>query len=544
MKQIIYRITLQEPTLVTALEGDPNSAVSHDYLPGSVLRGMLIGLTMRQDKIKDLDITEPVVRRRFFEGDTRFLNGYLVINGTRSLPAPQSWNQKKYPEPEKKQEEEDLITDFAFNKEKGNGQTNGKSEDKTKSLGGKFAVYGKDKDGKLGVYVDKPKHVINIHTLRDRTRGRSAGKSNDDNGGGKNEGTIYRYDALEVGQIFEAQILCDTDADADYFCKLLSERTVAVLGGARTAGYGRVKISDVVVKEYAREVGDGNSRVSDILTITLLSDVILRNENGQYAPDAETLLLAIAEKAGLDTTLLDLNKAEFNQNVSVFKKETVVGGFNRKWGLPLPQVQALKMGSVIAISGLTDDVREKLQQLEAQGIGERRAEGFGRIAVGWQQSLTLTKKDEKDNKDTSPPTAPELLGDVKELWERMEKRIKRQTVDRDQQAAANNLFFKNLPPASQLNRLRQKVTTALLQTSPNAEPDTAFIKTFFMDIDGKRAGEHFDKAKVNGKPMKMWLEAKAQETGKYAALRLIDAMLARAVKEKNKTEDKHNERAG
>ena len=43
MKVINYRIDLLEPTLVTSLQGDPNSAVAFDYLPGSVLRGILIG---------------------------------------------------------------------------------------------------------------------------------------------------------------------------------------------------------------------------------------------------------------------------------------------------------------------------------------------------------------------------------------------------------------------------------------------------------------------------------------------------------------------
>ena len=40
MNVINYQITLLEPTLVTALQGDPNSSVAFDYLPGSVLRGV------------------------------------------------------------------------------------------------------------------------------------------------------------------------------------------------------------------------------------------------------------------------------------------------------------------------------------------------------------------------------------------------------------------------------------------------------------------------------------------------------------------------
>jgi len=38
MKVINYRIELLEPALVTSVQGDPNSAVAFDYLPGSESR--------------------------------------------------------------------------------------------------------------------------------------------------------------------------------------------------------------------------------------------------------------------------------------------------------------------------------------------------------------------------------------------------------------------------------------------------------------------------------------------------------------------------
>ena len=37
MTTITYRVTLLEPLLVTAVEGDPNSGVAYDHLPGSAL---------------------------------------------------------------------------------------------------------------------------------------------------------------------------------------------------------------------------------------------------------------------------------------------------------------------------------------------------------------------------------------------------------------------------------------------------------------------------------------------------------------------------
>ena len=36
-------MTAEQPLLLTSLQGDPNSSVSFSYIPGSVVRGALIG---------------------------------------------------------------------------------------------------------------------------------------------------------------------------------------------------------------------------------------------------------------------------------------------------------------------------------------------------------------------------------------------------------------------------------------------------------------------------------------------------------------------
>lgn len=103
MKVINYRVTLLEPTLVTSLQGDPNSAVAFDYLPGSVLRGVLIGKYLGS---KLVDTGDSTLRRLFFDGTTRYLNGYpLDMDGHLSVPVPLSWQQEK--------DDEDVIFDFA-----------------------------------------------------------------------------------------------------------------------------------------------------------------------------------------------------------------------------------------------------------------------------------------------------------------------------------------------------------------------------------------------------------------------------------------------
>src|SRR5205807_585423 len=86
MTIITYRVTLLEPTLVTSLQGDPNSGVAFDYLPGSVLRGAFIGKYLGS---KSADTGKNTLRRLFFDGTTRYLNGYpLDVYHHPSTPTP------------------------------------------------------------------------------------------------------------------------------------------------------------------------------------------------------------------------------------------------------------------------------------------------------------------------------------------------------------------------------------------------------------------------------------------------------------------------
>ena len=46
MKAITFSLTTQQPLLATSFQGDPNSDVSYSYIPGSMIRGAVIGRYM------------------------------------------------------------------------------------------------------------------------------------------------------------------------------------------------------------------------------------------------------------------------------------------------------------------------------------------------------------------------------------------------------------------------------------------------------------------------------------------------------------------
>jgi CRISPR-associated protein Csx10 len=368
MKVITYRITLLEPTLVTALDGDPNSAVAFDYLPGAVLRGAVIGQYLRANNLgpNQFDAAMPDARRLFFDGTTRYLNGYPLEQNERALPTPQSWQQHKE-EVAKQKPKEGLfasVFDFAMTP---------RDHEKKQWQGVKppFCCLNDD-----SIRLVKPERLITVHTARTRRFGRAMppNKINPD----EIPGAVYRYEALAAGQTFEAAVLCDDDADAATLLSLLEGETV--LGGSRSGGYGQARIDNAKEVANWREVDSALTPDADgKLIVTLLSDALLRNSYGQLAVDPNVVTAALSKRLGV--TLLPYQYADETQPKRwAFLRGTPVGGFNRKWGLPLPQAMAVKMGSVFVFHS-PNCSEDELKELEEHGIGERRAEGFGRVAV-------------------------------------------------------------------------------------------------------------------------------------------------------------------
>lgn len=528
MKVISYQITLLEPALVTALDGDPNSAVAHDYLPGSVLRGVVIGAYLRANEraMSDLDAADPTTRRLFFNGSTRYLNGYPLDRlGQRTLPVPLSWQQEKGAVAKQTKEQPAPVFDFAIESvEEEGSQWKGVSEPFC-------ALFADDQ-----VRLVKPERLIAVHTQRSERRfGRPLSE----------EGAVFRYDSLAAGQTFGAIILCG-DADVNILLPCLEGEVT--LGGSRTGGYGRARLEKAKEEKNWREVGGDVDHLSveDGLIVTLLSDALIRNPGaGQFTVEAGVIKQALEARLGCALS-----------NPHAFMSGQPVGGFNRKWGLPLPQALAVRMGSVFVFE-LPACTADKLAELEDKGIGERRAEGFGRVAVNWHGEAEL-----KVEGWIAPPK-PEVVsvptGTPDEaLAQAMTKRLLRQKLEGQLTARANELGkHVKQPSASQLSRLREVIQDALLQ-EPNE--GRGRLKTYFDQLEKRQVTrKQFSDDRLDGKPLLRWLrertaaednswqEVKIPQIGDVRAeltpqliyeynLRLMEAVLAQAAKNKRMKE--------
>lgn len=345
------RFRLDQPLLVRGGKGDPNTGVGLPCIPGSSLRGAAIGRYLAA-KPRGLDLAaDPQARRLFFDGkDVRFLAAYPVDDGTRALPTPASW--------------------FADKLDKTRGA------DSASGLDPEMGDWRRIKKPfvRLGAKrrVVEPERVVNVHIQR----ARGYGVQNE------TDRTVYRYDALAEGQLFEALVLC---ADAE------TCRTVAgwfpvgarfSFGTAGTAGYGGVTVVAATAEHGAEETPNGSEK-GDEAMVVFTAPVALRDPH-----------------TGLFTTDSTVLGAELGGTV-----ETVWGGterpagFNRKWGLPLPQHPVWQAGTTVKLSGVD---RDKLQALQKTGVGERLAEGFGRFVVDAFSSQPTWQFDKDDHPATEP----------------------------------------------------------------------------------------------------------------------------------------------
>ncbi|MEO0687161.1 MAG: hypothetical protein AAFY76_19465, partial [Cyanobacteria bacterium J06649_11] len=56
MKIITITLHTLQPLLATSFQGDPNSDVSYSYIPGSMIRGAIIGCYIKHNGLSELNL--------------------------------------------------------------------------------------------------------------------------------------------------------------------------------------------------------------------------------------------------------------------------------------------------------------------------------------------------------------------------------------------------------------------------------------------------------------------------------------------------------
>lgn len=444
------QITLEQPLLISQHGGDANSVQSMDYIPGSLLRGVLIGRYLR-DKTAGYDLlADAVAQRLFFSGKVRYLHGYMgSALAERSLPTPLALLQLKSVDTEKNYQAHNAAhADWDDAKRRDVEQG-----DVLKPLG---VAYCTIDDTDLTSVQPKPGRIA-VHVQRHRPKGRATGEPN--------EGAIFQYESLAEGQHFSSAVLIEDHADAALLQTLLAE-PIAWIGRSRSANYGRIRIdigkpNTTSWQEVATDIDD--VAAGELLNITLLSDTLLRDHTGQ--PVSTLAHQPFSDDGLIDDQILSayLGFAVRIDAARTFSATTVIGGFNQTWRLPLPQQPALKAGSVLSVIPMESVRAETLRALEQRGIGERRIEGFGRLAFQWlsETEYSVQRSEEPDSQRPTNPLSPT----GRRTAERMAQRLLDEQITLKLARYVSNKRdqARNVPRNSQLGRIRALVRAAAQQ---------------------------------------------------------------------------------
>lgn len=202
------------------------------------------------------------------------------------------------------------------------------------------------------------------------------------------EGNLFNYVAIDSRQYFVGEVWCKDETFWHQLCELTGqissseENSVLHLkiGKATRRGYGTVTawIGKFANTELLWIGNDLSTRVNNLeqpITLTLLSDAILVDQWGRSK-------LTLKDPKWLKELL-----GTEVEIINCFCQSNNVDGFNNVLGLPQWRDIAIKVGSVVGFkfklseeSKLNlDDLRTRLKEIENNGIGLRRNEGFGRV---------------------------------------------------------------------------------------------------------------------------------------------------------------------
>ncbi len=195
--------------------------------------------------------------------------------------------------------------------------------------------------------------------------------------------------------------------------------TIDLLGGRQTSGLGRVRVeatestsgegpTDIQqrVKRLTSKfqaqaalyetLGGDPFEVGTIFTVNLLSDAILLEQG--WLPTQEFSAAMLKEATGIEATLL-----------RSFTTTQVVGGWNVSWQRPKPSEIAVSMGGVYVFRTEQEPDYARLAALQLDGIGERRAEGYGQIRICDEFHL---EDNEQTNRQTNEQTNEQIKEDI------------------------------------------------------------------------------------------------------------------------------------
>lgn len=461
-----YRLTLKEPAVIPFADGDPNTVVTRQDIPGSHLWGAAAWHYLRDAEHAP---TDGAFRHTFLDGGLRFLTAYPEVHDREEYEEP---DQRTICIPHSVREfkEDGILVDFTET------LTDAEKKKPKRRIGCRYA---RISTGNLE--TTNVKTEFNYHHARasnDRRIGRALGAEATDGG------SLFKYESIQPDQCFQGAVL-GTKNDLNNLKECLKDVNSIKLGRSRTAQYGRADFKWVDSDpqdlnghvEWKGFIGTSNSTdtpplLDERLIITTLSPVLAVNDKGH--PDVSFPLRELMD-------LLDLKTDDALELTASYTRTEMVGGYHTHLRLPRQQHPAIAAGSVFVFKlkqELSGKGKEGFIKLEKDGIGIRKGEGYGRIAVNRQHDLRLTGRIETsfDEKRPEPPTAEDVPQEIQSLLQGIVEKHCASTMQQYARDIAEDMPKNKIPNNSLLGRLRLFI-----------QQDT--LKESLEELRGKRAEE-------------------------------------------------------
>ncbi|MDI6604248.1 MAG: hypothetical protein QME35_03775 [Thermoanaerobacteraceae bacterium] len=338
-KYLTYVIEALENLKLAKTNVQLDSQESMEYITGSAVRGAFIYEYMKKKSI--FNINEGIHREKLLKGGIKFLNAYPINDkyDKRSIPFPNCYFAPK-----------EKIRIF-------------KSEKKIEIICGLDNKldrgYEKVRVGEFCEYVNNEYKILKVDKISNLHINKSKERNN-----------LFRYESIKRGQIFKGIIKVEDESYVDEIKELLRDVEIYI-GGSKGSGYGRCRITNIKLEEDNPEyqIFKDKYYFKDYIFLYAMSDIIYRNELGEYKTFIEPEYICKE---------LNLKKVEFIDSSIETKRIT---NFNNKWNCRTPQIIGIKAGSVFKYRIEGDIDKKVLKKFTDKGIGERKADGFGRFVI-------------------------------------------------------------------------------------------------------------------------------------------------------------------
>lgn len=341
IKQMKIRVKTLAPVIISSSNDSTVMTESESYIPGSVLRGALANVFIRQKHLekgaeKDRDFAF------LFLGGLRFIHAYPVKEGRRAIPVPKSLQKAKTGK-----QVLDLLRQAP--------------EAGYKKISG-FGVA--DKGSLVPVDADKE---ITFHMSRELPEERLSGRSI--------AGGVFNYESIGEGQVFEGLLTGDEKALVLLTDVFGREEFPCHLGKSRFTEYGLCSLRLGDMENLPQAENSGQSLYFRLDT-PLLSYGLSANGRGM-----------------LEKVLADIRSETRKKDLSlgkIFGAPFDTARFISVWGMKSPQLYGLEAGSVFAVQAESPWTKAEMEALEIllyDGFGADREDGFGQIRL-WNEEIS------------------------------------------------------------------------------------------------------------------------------------------------------------